>query len=377
MSALFTPLTLRSLEIPNRVWMSPMCMYIAASHGPEAGVPTDFHLTHLASRAAGGAGLVMAEATGVRPDGRISPWDLGLWNDRQQEAFTRIAAAIASHGSVPAIQLAHAGRKASTEQPWNGGAYVPESDGGWQPVAPSPVAFDGQPVPHELTEDEIQQLVRDFAAAAERALAAGFRVVEIHGAHGYLINSFLSPAANHRTDAYGGSWENRLRFPLQVVDAVRAVWPDDLPVLFRTSATDWLTENDEDPREGWTGDDTVRLAKELTAHGVDLLDVSTGGLVRDARISAHPGYQVPFAAQVRQAGDIPVSAVGLILEPAQAEEIVASGQADAVMLGRELLRDPYWAHRAADALGAEPRWPDSYGYAVVRRRTAEKETAKA
>ncbi|MFB8106733.1 NADH:flavin oxidoreductase/NADH oxidase [Streptomyces sp. NPDC056007] len=377
MSALFTPLTLRSLEIANRVWMSPMCMYSAASHGPEAGVPTDFHLTHLASRAAGGAGLVMAEATGVRPDGRISPWDLGLWNDRQQEAFARIAAAIASHGSVPAIQLAHAGRKASTDRPWLGGEYVPESDGGWRSVAPSPVAFDGLPVPHELTEDEIQQLVHDFAAAAERALAAGFRVVEIHGAHGYLINSFLSPAANRRTDAYGGSWENRLRFPLQVVDAVRAVWPDDLPVLFRTSATDWLSENEDDPREGWTGDDTVRLAKELTTHGVDLLDVSTGGLVPDARIAAHPGYQVPFAAQVRQVTALPVSAVGLILEPAQAEEIVATGQADAVMLGRELLRDPYWAHHAADTLGAEPRWPDPYGYAVVRRRTAQKETAGA
>ncbi|MEV1089922.1 NADH:flavin oxidoreductase/NADH oxidase [Streptomyces microflavus] len=371
MSALFTPLNLRSLEIPNRVWMSPMCMYSAAPHGPGAGVPTDFHLTHLAGRAAGGAGLVMAEATGVRPDGRISPWDLGLWNDRQQEAFTRIAAAIASHGSVPGIQLAHAGRKASTERPWMGGGPVPGSEGGWQPVAPSPVAFDGLPVPHELTEDEIQQLVRDFAAAAERALAAGFRVVEIHGAHGYLINSFLSPAANHRTDSYGGSWENRLRFPLQVVDAVRAVWPDDLPVLFRTSATDWLTENPEDPREGWTGDDTVRLAKELTAHGVDLLDVSTGGLVRDGRISVGPGYQVPFAEQVRRATGIPTSAVGLILEPAQAEEIVASGQADAVMLGRELLRDPHWAHHAAEALGAEPRWPDPYGYAVVRRRTAK------
>ncbi|MFB8293857.1 NADH:flavin oxidoreductase/NADH oxidase [Streptomyces bacillaris] len=371
MSALFTPLTLRSLEIPNRVWMSPMCMYSAAAEGPEAGAPTDFHLTHLAARAAGGAGLVMAEATGVRPDGRITPWDLGLWNDLQQEAFARIAAAIASHGTVPGIQIAHAGRKASTERPWIGNGPVPGSAGGWGAVAPSPVAFDGLPVPHELTGDEIQQLVRDFAATAERALAAGFRVIEIHGAHGYLINSFLSPAANHRTDTYGGSWENRVRFPLQVVDAVRAVWPDDLPVLFRTSATDWLTENPEDPREGWTGDDTVRLAKELTAHGVDLLDVSSGGLVPDAQITARPGYQVPFAEQVRQATGTPTSAVGLILEPAQAEEIVASGQADAVMLGRQLLRDPHWAHHAAAALGAEPRWPDPYGYAVARRLTAK------
>ncbi|MFH9296513.1 NADH:flavin oxidoreductase/NADH oxidase [Streptomyces sp. NPDC017520] len=367
MSALFTPLTLRSLEIPNRVWMSPMCMYSAAADGPEAGVPTDFHLAHLAGRAAGGAGLVMTEATGVRPDGRISPWDLGLWNDRQQEAFARIAAAITSHGSVPAIQLAHAGRKASTDRPWLADRYVPEEEGGWTAVGPSAVAFEGLPVPHELTEDEIRQLVRDFAAAAERALAAGFRVVDIHGAHGYLINSFLSPATNRRTDAYGGSWENRLRFPLQVVDAVRAVWPDDLPVLFRTSATDWLTENPEDPREGWTGDDTARLAQELAAHGVDLLDVSTGGIVHDAAISAHPGYQVPFADQVRRTTGVPTSAVGLILDADQAEEIVATGRADAVMIGREMLRDPHWAHHAAEALAAGPRWPEQYGYALARR----------
>ncbi|MFF8228560.1 oxidoreductase [Streptomyces caelestis] len=221
MSALFTPLKLRSLEIPNRVWMSPMCMYSAAPDGPETGAPTDFHLTHLASRAAGGAGLVMAEATGVRPDGRISPWDLGLWNDRQQEAFARITAAIRSHGAVPAIQLAHAGRKASVDKPWLSDRSLTESEGGWQPVSPSAEPYPGLSVPHELTGEEIQQLVRDFADSARRALAAGFQVVEVHGAHGYLINSFLSPVSNHRTDAYGGSFENRLRFPLQVVDAVR------------------------------------------------------------------------------------------------------------------------------------------------------------
>lgn len=367
MSALFTPLKLRSLQIPNRVWMSPMCMYSAASEGPETGAPTDFHLAHLASRAAGGAGLVMAEATGVRPDGRISPWDLGLWNDRQQEAFARITAAIRSHGAVPAIQLAHAGRKASVDKPWLSDRYVSEAEGGWQTVAPSPVAYDGLPVPHELTVDEIQQLVRDFADSARRALAAGFQVAEVHGAHGYLINSFLSPAANHRTDAYGGSFENRIRFALEVVDAVRAVWPDELPVFFRTSATDWLTENPEDDREGWTGDDTARLAKELQAHGVDLLDVSTGGMVRDAKIAAGPNYQVPFAAQARSESGIPTAAVGIITEPQQAEEIIASGQADAVFLGRELLRNPYWPQHAAFALGAEPNWPDQYAY-VVRRR---------
>ncbi|MEW1718113.1 NADH:flavin oxidoreductase/NADH oxidase [Streptomyces sp. NPDC093109] len=367
MSALFTALTLRSLDIPNRVWTSPMCMYSAASDGPETGVPTDFHLTHLAGRAAGGAGLVMAEATGIRPDGRITPWDLGLWNGRQQQAFARVTAAIRSHGAVPAIQLGHAGRKASVDKPWLTNEYIPASEGGWQTVAPSPVPFTGRSVPHELTLDEIQQLVRDFAESARRALAAGFQVVELHGAHGFLINSFLSPAANHRTDSYGGSFENRLRFPLQVVDAVREVWPEDLPVFFRTSATDWLTENPQDEREGWTGDDTVRLAKELQSHGVDLLDVSTGGMVPDATIPVGPGYQVPFAAEARAATGIRTGAVGLILEPAQAEDIVATGQADAVLLGRELLRKPYWPQHAALELGAEPRWPEQYGYAVRRR----------
>ncbi|MBB6173747.1 2,4-dienoyl-CoA reductase-like NADH-dependent reductase (Old Yellow Enzyme family) [Nocardiopsis mwathae] len=367
MSALFTPVTLRSLDIPNRVWMSPMCMYSAAPEGPETGAPTDFHLTHLAARAAGGAGLVMVEATGVRPDGRISPWDLGLWNDRQQHAFARVTAAIRDYGSVPAIQLAHAGRKASTDKPWLGDRHLPGPEGGWRTVGPTAEAFPGLPDPHALTEAEIGELVRDFADSARRALAAGFDVVEVHGAHGYLINSFLSPAANHRTDAYGGSFENRLRFPLEVVEAVREVWPDHLPVFFRTSATDWLSENPEDVRDGWTAQDTVRLAKELQARGVDLLDVSTGGMVPDARIPVEPGYQVPFAAQVRDATGLATGAVGLITEPRQAEDIVASGRADAVLLGRELLRDPYWPQRAAAELGAEPRWPDQYGHAVRRR----------
>lgn len=347
-----------------------MCMYSAASEGPEIGAPTDFHLTHLAARAAGGAGLVMAEATAVSPEGRISPWDLGLWNDRQQEAFTRISTAIRSQGGVPAIQLAHAGRKASLDKPWLGDRNVLEAQGGWHPVGPSPVAYEGLVVPHELTTEEIHRLVGDFAESARRALAAGFQVAEVHGAHGYLINSFLSPAANHRTDAYGGTFENRLRFPLEVVDAVRAVWPEDLPVFFRTSATDWLSENTSDGRAGWTGEDTVRLAKELQAHGVDLLDVSTGGMVRDARIPAGPGYQVPFAAQVRNATGMATGAVGLITRPQQAEEIVATGQADAVLLGRELLRDPYWSRHAALTLGAEPRWPDQYGYVLRERARA-------
>lgn len=345
-----------------------MCMYSAAPEGPDTGAPTDFHLTHLASRAAGGAGLVMAEATGVRPDGRISPWDLGLWNGRQQEAFTRITAAIKAHGAVPAIQLAHAGRKASVDKPWLSDRYLTGGENGWQPVAPSAIAYAGLAVPHQLTMDEIQQLVRDFADSARRALAAGFQVAEVHGAHGYLINSFLSPVSNHRTDAYGGTFENRIRFALEVVDAVRAVWPEDLPVFFRTSATDWLTENSEDEREGWTGEDTVRLAKELQAHGVDLLDVSTGGMVRDAKIVAGPDYQVPFADQARNQTGIPTAAVGIITEPQQAEDVITNGQADAVFLGRELLRNPYWPQHAALALGTEPAWPDQYAYVVKRRK---------
>lgn len=368
MSSLFAPLKLRDLEIPNRVWMAPMCMYSAAPEGLDVGVPNDFHMAHLATRAAGGAGLVMVEATGVRPDGRISQWDLGLWNDRQQESFVRVAAAIRSHGSVPAIQLAHAGRKASVDKPWISDGYLGEADGGWPAVGPSPEPFQGLSTPAELSIEEINQLVSDFAESAKRAAKAGFDVVEIHGAHGYLIHSFLSPASNHRTDAYGGSFENRMRFALEVVDAVRGVWPEDLPVFFRTSATDWLSENDDDPREGWTGEDTVRLAKELQAHGVDFLDVSTGGIVRDAKIPAGPNYQVPFAAQARDQAGVPTSAVGLITDAHQAQEILSGGQADAIFLGRELLRNPYWPQHAAQALGLDPQWPAQYGYAVQRRK---------
>ncbi|GII77102.1 oxidoreductase [Sphaerisporangium rufum] len=361
MSALFEPLTLRGLTIANRAWMSPMCQYCAAPTGPQAGVPTDWHLTHLGSRAVGGAGLIFAEATAVVPEGRISPFDLGLWNEEQQRAFGRIAAFLREYGAVPGVQLAHAGRKASTDQPWRGGRPLGPEAGGWRPVGPSPLPFaDDHPVPAELSVAEIGAIVAAFAAAARRALAAGFQVVEVHGAHGYLIHEFLSPHANRRTDAYGGSFENRTRLALEVVDAVRAVWPDDLPVLFRVSATDWLTENPEDGRQGWTAEETVRLAKELLVRGVDLLDTSTGGLVPGARIPTGPGYQVPFAARVKGETGLPVAAVGEITEPRQAEEIVASGRADAVLLGRELLRDPYWPNRAARELGAGPRRPDQY-----------------
>jgi 2,4-dienoyl-CoA reductase-like NADH-dependent reductase (Old Yellow Enzyme family) len=362
---LFEPITLRSLTVPNRIWMAPMCQYSAAADGPETGVPHDWHFSHLAARAVGGAGLILTEATAVSPEGRISPADLGLWNERQEEAFLRITRFLKEHGTVPGIQLAHAGRKASTDRTWRGGAPVGAADGGWRPVAPSPLPFSpGHPVPHELTADEIQRVVGDFARAAERALRAGFQVAEVHGAHGYLIGEFLSPHSNHRTDGYGGSFDGRIRLALEVVDAVRAVWPEDLPVFFRVSATDWLTENPEDEREGWTADDTVRLAKELLTRGVDLLDTSSGGNAPGVRIPTGPGYQVPFAARVRAETDLPVAAVGEITEPRQAEEIIASGQADAVLLGRELLRNPYWPNQAARELGAQSRWPDQYHRAV-------------
>ncbi|KIQ67109.1 oxidoreductase [Kitasatospora griseola] len=363
MSALFEPITLRSLTIPNRIWLSPMCMYSAADEGPETGVATDFHLAHLGSRAAGGAGLVMVEATGVRPDARISPWDLGLWNDRQQDALARIAALIRQHGSVPAIQLAHAGRKASTGKAGSGGGPLAVADGGFPIVGASPIPFDeGYPAPVELTEAQIAELVQDFADSARRALAAGFQVVEVHGAHGYLVHQFLSPLTNHRTDGYGGDFAGRSRLAREIAGAVRAVWPAELPVLFRVSATDWVTD-----RPSWTVEESVLLAKELQAIGIDLVDVSSGGLVPNARITVGPGYQVPFAAQIRREAGIPVSAVGMITEPDQAEQVLTDGEADAVMLGRELLRDPYWPLHAAKALGVDRNWPAQYGFAVGSR----------
>ncbi|MFE7563623.1 NADH:flavin oxidoreductase/NADH oxidase [Kitasatospora sp. NPDC057500] len=362
-TSLFSPYTLRSLTVPNRVWMAPMCQYSAAPDGDQAGVPTDWHFTHLAARAVGGAGLILTEATAVSPEGRISPYDLGLWNDTQVKAFRRITDFLKAQGTAVGVQIAHAGRKASTERTWvdRGRAIAPDEPHGWTPLAPSAVPFDSARVtPQELTVEQIGEIVGQFAAAARRALDAGFQIAEIHGAHGYLVHEFLSPHSNRRTDAYGGSFEGRIRFALEVVDAVRAVWPEDLPVFFRVSATDWLTENPEDDREGWTSEDTVRLAKELHAHGVDLLDVSTGGIAPDAKVGSGPGYQVPFAQAVRNGTDLPVAAVGLITDPVHAQQILTDGHADAVLLGRELLRDPYWPRHAAATLGAEAPAPQPY-----------------
>ena len=348
--ALFTPFSLRSVTFPNRVGVSPMCQYSA-----EDGLANDWHLVHLGARAAGGAGLVLAEATAVSPEGRISPQDLGLWDDRQVAPLARIAAFVSAQGAVPCLQLAHAGRKASTRRPWDGGGPAAPGDGGWVPVlAPSAVPFDdGWQVPVALDEAAMDRLVGAFSAATLRAAEAGFRVVEIHAAHGYLLHEFLSPLSNRRDDAFGGPLANRMRFPLRVVDAVRAAWPDDLPLFLRISATDWV-------EGGFVPDEAVVFAREARALGVDLVDCSSGGTHPRAQVPVAPGYQVPFAGRVRAEAGVPTAAVGLVTAPRQAEEIVSSGRADLVLLGREMLRRPHWALAASAELGAPLPGPRPY-----------------
>ncbi|MFC4105144.1 NADH:flavin oxidoreductase/NADH oxidase [Micromonospora zhanjiangensis] len=351
MSVLFTPLDLRGVRLPNRVAVSPMCQYSAGADG----LPTDWHRVHLGSRAVGGAGLVITEATAVAPEGRISPQDTGLWSSAHVDAWRPITTFVAAQGAVPAVQLAHAGFKGSTYRPWDprrGG--VADADGGWTPVGvgDEPFAPDYR-TPVALAGSGLAGIVAAFARAATRAVDAGFAAVEIHAAHGYLLHEFLSPLTNRRTDGYGGDRAGRMRLPLEVAAAVRTAVGDEVPVLARISATDWVDG-------GWTVSDSVVLAKELVAAGVDLVDCSSGGAVPGADIPVGPGYQVPLAARVRREAGVPTGAVGLISEPEQAERIVADGQADLVLLGRELLRDPYWPRRAAAALGAEPAWPDQY-----------------
>lgn len=349
MSKLFSPLKLRDVEFRNRIFMSPMCQYSAVD-----GLPGTWHTTHYGTRAAGGAALVMLEATGVCPAGRISPFDLGLWADAHIDAYAPIVRFVREQGAVPGIQLAHAGRKASTGAPWLGGKPLPPGSGGWLPFAPSALPFaPGYAVPHALSEMEIGQVVNIFRKAAERALAAGFEVVEIHMAHGYLLHEFLSPLTNQRNDSYGGSLENRARLPLAVVDAVRAVWPERLPLFVRISATDWV-------EGGWDLPQSVQLSRWLKERGVDLIDCSSGGLVADAQMPVAPGFQVPFATAIKDQTGINVGAVGLITQAAQAEQIIARKQADAVFLGRELLRNPYWPLQAAHELGVEVAWPKQY-----------------
>jgi 2,4-dienoyl-CoA reductase-like NADH-dependent reductase (Old Yellow Enzyme family) len=347
--ALFTPFKQRSVTLRNRIVVSPMCQYSS-----EEGMPNSWHEVHLGSRAVGGASLVFTEATAVVRDGRISPGDAGIWNDAQAEAWGRIARLIEAGGAVPGMQLAHAGRKAGTDAPWRGGGRLSVADGGWQPVAPSaiPVA-EGETAPTALDPTGIRDVIDGFREAAVRALGSGFRVAEIHAAHGYLLHEFLSPLTNTRTDEYGGTFENRIRLVLEVVNDVRTVWPDELPLWVRISATDWA-------EGGWDIDQSVELAAVLATRGVDLIDVSSGGAVRHQQVVAAPGYQVPFAERIRREAGIATGAVGLITEPAQADAIIAAGQADVVLLARELLRDPYFPRRAARALGAELTAPDQY-----------------
>ncbi|MEH1013848.1 NADH:flavin oxidoreductase/NADH oxidase [Micromonospora sp. CPCC 206060] len=355
MSLLFSPLPLRTVTLPNRVAMAPMCQYSA---GPD-GLPTDWHRVHYGARAVGGAGLIITEATAVLPEGRISPQDTGLWSDAHVDAWRPITAFLAGQGTVPAVQLAHAGFKASTYRPWatrRGG--VPDDEGGWTPVGPSAEPFvPGYRIPDALDTAGIAAVVEAFGAAAGRAIAAGFAAVEIHAAHGYLLHEFLSPLTNRRTDGYGGDLAGRMRLTLEVARSVRAAVGDDIPVLARISATDWVDG-------GWTVDDSVSLAAELARAGIDLVDCSSGGASATAQIPVGPGYQVPLATRVRAGAGVPTGAVGLITEPEQAEEIVASGAADLVLLGRELLREPYWPRQAAAKLGAGPGWPAQYQRAV-------------
>lgn len=345
MSHLFAPFSLKSITLRNRIGISPMCMYSSKD-----GVANDWHAVHLGARAAGGAGLVIAEATAVTPEGRITPGDAGLWSEAQIEPLARINRFIKTQGAVPGVQLAHAGRKASAARPWEGGAHLPDEAGGWATLAPSAVAFGGSlgKMPGEMTVDDIARVQAAFVAAANRALAADYEWLEVHAAHGYLAHQFLSPLSNRRTDRYGGDFENRIRFVLETIRAVRAVWPERLPLTARLSCTDWV-------EGGWTLDESVEFARRLKAEGLDLIDCSSGGGVPSAKIPSTPGYQVPFAERIRREAQIPTAAVGLITEPKQADDIIRAGQADLVLLARESLRDPNWPLRAARELGVTPR----------------------
>ncbi len=349
---LFEPLTLRSLTFPNRIFVSPMCQYSS-----ENGMPNDWHLVHLGSRAVGGAGLVIVEASGVSPEGRITDWDSGIWSEAHANAFKPIVDFIHAQGSVAGIQIAHAGRKSSTAQPWHGGRAITEGPHSWTTLAPSAIPFrEGDPAPHALTLDEIEEVIEQFVSAAKHALNAGFKVIEIHAAHGYLLHQFLSPLINRREDDYGGSLENRMRFTLRITDAVRRVIPDELPLFVRISATDWA-------EGGWDLEQSIVLSSRLKNIGVDFIDCSSGGAVMQQKIELGPGYQVPFARAIRSNVNIATGAVGLITNARQANAILEEGSADAVLLARELLRDPYFPLHAAKELGVDVKWPDQYARA--------------
>ena len=350
--ALFDTFAQRSLQLRNRIVVSPMCQYSSVD-----GLPDDWHLVHLGSRAVGGAAVVLTEAVAVSAEGRISPVDAGLWNDAQAQAWARINAFITAQGAIAGAQLAHAGRKASTAAPWLGGTAVAPENGGWQVVAPSALAFNEvYPSPQALDEAGIAQVIADFRAAAVRALESGFQVIELHAAHGYLLHQFLSPLSNRRTDRWGGGYENRTRLVREVLVALREVWPERYPLWLRISATDWA-------EGGWEIEQSIELARSVRELGVDLVDVPSGGLVPGVQIPVGPGYQVGFAARIRREAGIATGAVGLITEPQQAQDIIINGQADVVLLAREELRDPYWPRRAAKALGVEIEAPLQYGRA--------------
>ncbi len=361
MAHLFEPLRLRGVTLPNRIGVSPMCEYSCVD-----GFANDWHLVHLGSRAVGGAGLVFTEAAAVSPEGRIAPEDLGVWTEAHFEPLARIASFISSQGVVPGIQLAHAGRKGSTFRPWSGSGAVSPAQGGWVPVGPDAARFaNDYPAPAPLSEADIARVRDDFVSAAKRAVAAGFRVIEVHAAHGYLLHEFLSPLSNSRTDRYGGVFENRTSFVRETVSAVRAAIPDTCPLFVRISATDW-TEG------GWTVEDSVTLARALKDLGVDVIDCSSGGNVATAPIPVGPGYQLPFAARIRGEAAIATAAVGMITEAVQADQIVRNGDADIVLLARELLRDPYWPLHAAQKLGQTAAWPAQYLRAAPRGSTERK-----
>jgi 2,4-dienoyl-CoA reductase-like NADH-dependent reductase (Old Yellow Enzyme family) len=349
MAHLFSPLKLRSLELKNRIVVSPMCEYSSVD-----GFCNDWHLVHLGSRAVGGAGVVIAEATAVSPEGRITPDDLGLWKAEHVAGLKRITRFISAQGCIPGIQLAHAGRKASRTSPWKGDRLLDEAEDGWTIVSASTLPFkEGERAPEALDTDGIAKVTADFTQGARLALEAGFKILELHAAHGYLFHQFLSPFSNHRKDGYGGSLENRTRLVLEVTKAVRGVWPEDLPLLVRLSVTDW------DPL-GWTPEDSVFLAERLKELGVDLIDCSSGGILPGIRIPLGPSYQVPLAEIIKKGAEMPVGAVGLITEAAQAKDIVEKGQADLVFIARELLRDPYFPLHAARTLGFDVPWPLQY-----------------
>lgn len=348
MSRLFSPFKLRSITFAHRIFVSPMCQYSS-----ENGMPNDWHFVHLGGRAVGGASCVCVEASAVTPEGRITPWDAGIWSPDHATAWKKVADFIRLQGSVPAMQIAHAGRKASCNKPWLGGKPLPPGEGAWTTLGPSAIAFGSYPPPRAMTRDEIAVTVEDFRRAARHALAAGFDVVEIHGAHGYLLHNFCSPLSNRRTDDYGGSLENRIRLPLEVARAVREVWPQDKPLFYRISATEWA-------EGGWDLAQSIELCKRLKEIGVDLMDCSSGGNIAEQKIVLGPGYQVPFADAIRREAGIPTMAVGLISDAVQAEQIVFHGRADAVCLARAMLRDPYWPRHAAKALGVDMPWPDQY-----------------